>query len=193
MDTRDAVALIAPAMPAPGGVWADLGAGGGTFTRALARLLGAAGRVYAVDHDARAVEGLRALARRGDGGAPVTAILGDLATWRGPDASTAASPNEPLDGILVANALHYVASNEQAAVLARLARLLHPAGRVVVVEYDGRSANRWVPYPVDRARLAALAAAAGLGTPRLVGERRSAYGGTIYAAWLPARPGPAGA
>jgi hypothetical protein len=41
MTTADAMALVRPAVATAGGTWADLGAGGGTFTRALAALLGA--------------------------------------------------------------------------------------------------------------------------------------------------------
>src|SRR5207237_4610241 len=62
MDARDAVALIEPAVRgahATPGTWADLGAGSGTFTRALVEILGASSRVYAVDRDASAVKVLR--------------------------------------------------------------------------------------------------------------------------------------
>src|SRR5919201_5026162 len=64
IDTRDAVALLRGGVPRPGGTWLDLGAGRGTFTRALATLLGPAGRVYAVDRDPGAVAALRAWAAR---------------------------------------------------------------------------------------------------------------------------------
>ena len=56
MDTRDAIALIAGAVPThESAVWADFGAGDGTFTRALLELLGSGARVYAVDRDATAL------------------------------------------------------------------------------------------------------------------------------------------
>jgi predicted RNA methylase len=55
VNTRDAVALIRDAIPQRGGTWADLGAGEGTFTRALVELLGSDSRIYAVDRDASAV------------------------------------------------------------------------------------------------------------------------------------------
>ena len=42
-----------------GPVWADMGAGSGTFTFALARLLGPEGRVVAVDREPAALESLR--------------------------------------------------------------------------------------------------------------------------------------
>jgi len=44
------------------GAWADLGAGEGTFTRALSEILGAASRIYAVDRDRAAVAELEAWA-----------------------------------------------------------------------------------------------------------------------------------
>lgn len=49
MKTTEAASLIRKGIERPGGVWADLGAGSGTFTYALAELLGATGTVYAVD------------------------------------------------------------------------------------------------------------------------------------------------
>jgi hypothetical protein len=86
----------------------------------------------------------------------------------------------PLDGALVANALHFVRESELA--LARIAAVVRPGGRVVVVEYDDRPASRWVPYPLPLARLPAVTEPAGLGAPVLVGTRRSAFGGRLYAA-----------
>jgi ubiquinone/menaquinone biosynthesis C-methylase UbiE len=50
------VALIRGGVPNPGGVWADLGAGTGNFTWALAELLGADATVYALDRDGRAIQ-----------------------------------------------------------------------------------------------------------------------------------------
>jgi SAM-dependent methyltransferase len=165
MDPRDAAALLADAVP-PGGHWADLGAGSGTFTRALLRLLGPEGRVLAVDRDARAMAALRE--------PRVTTRVGDF--------TDPALALPPLDGVLLANALHYVPHDAQRDALARLTATLRPGGRLVVVEYEHRAPNRWVPYPVDLARLAAIVPPNA--TPPLrVAERRSAYGGTMYAAW----------
>jgi precorrin-6B methylase 2 len=59
VNATEAVELIAAAIPGRGGTWADLGAGDGTFTRALARLLGPNSRIYAVDRDLDSVESLR--------------------------------------------------------------------------------------------------------------------------------------
>src|SRR5690606_8674477 len=67
---------------------------------------------------------------------------------------------ESLDGILLANALHFV--RDAGAALARLVRLIRPGGRVVLVEYDQPAAKPWVPYPSPVVDLDALARAAGL-------------------------------
>ena len=55
MDHADHVALLRPAVWPGGGTWADIGAGEGAFTLALADLLGPGGRIVAVDRDARAL------------------------------------------------------------------------------------------------------------------------------------------
>jgi ubiquinone/menaquinone biosynthesis C-methylase UbiE len=172
MNPGDARALIAAAIPRPGGVWADLGAGDGTFTRTLVELLGPNGRIYAVDRDARAVASLEQWAKRH---APnVTAIAADVT------AGLVSPDLDSLDGILLANVLHFVRNAD--VVLARLVERLRSGGRVVVVEYDRRAPSRWVPYPIPPARLAALAASAGLSAPRITATRASMYGGTLYTA-----------
>ena len=183
MNANDAAALIAGALPPSGGpraatrVWADLGAGAGTFTEALAGLLGPGAQLYAVDRERRAIAALERLAASARSAATIIPRLGDFAEragWQGLDLP-------PLDGVLLANALHFVSAADQATVLARLVARLTPGGRLVVVEYEGRKPSPWVPAPVSLARLRVLLPA-GVGALREVGRRSSAYGGMIYAA-----------
>ena len=88
--------------------------------------------------------------------------------------------NSATDGMLFANALHFV--RDPAPVLARLAAWLRPGGRAVVVEYDRRRANPWVPYPIWAERLSELVASAGLSAPVIRARRPSAFGGDFYVA-----------
>lgn len=181
MDTEQATELIRSGVPASGGTWADFGAGTGAFSRALAALLGPGGRVLAVDRDAEALRGLDAARDSGSearGGAEIVAVRGDFRDLEG----IRELAGTPLDGALFANSLHFAADAER--VLRETARRLAPGGRIVVVEYDGRAPSRWVPYPIPRDAMAALAARAGLAVPRVVGERPSRYGGLLYAAVL---------
>jgi SAM-dependent methyltransferase len=180
MHTGDAAAFIKDAVIGQSGVWADFGAGTGTFTRALLELLGEGSRIYAVDRDPTAVADV---ARWADAEAPtVTAVEGDFT-------GAVALPglrDATLDGILLANSLHF--AKDAAAVLRRLVGLLRPGGRVVLVEYDRRAASRWVPYPISIAQLPALATSAGLSKPRVVESRPSEYGGILYAATMDRLP-----
>ena len=174
MNTSEAVALIKGAVPKRGGTWADLGAGNGTFTRALAELLGPASRIYAIDRDPAAVT---ALGRWSATHAPhVIPVEADFTR----PLDVPGLSESALDGMLLANALHFVRDAD--TVLARLVTLLRPGGRVVLVEYDQRAASRWVPYPIPAARLPSLAAAAGLSPPVVTATRPSAYAGILYAA-----------
>lgn len=169
MNDADALDLLRAAVPAADGeVWADLGAGTGVFTRALAALVGPAGRVIAVDRDSRALGALGERAATGSAGA--------IALVRGDVTRTMALP--PLDGVVMANVLHFVADAE--GVLSRVAGLLKPGGRLVLIEYEGRRPSRWVPHPVDSARFVELAAGAGFTPPRVVARRPSLFGGDIY-------------
>ena len=90
--------------------------------------------------------------------------------------------NAKLDGMLLANALHFVRDAE--AVLARLAQRLRPGGRIVLVEYDRRAASRWVPYPIPASKLSELAASAGFSAPIFTATRPSAFGGDLYVATI---------
>lgn len=178
MDSRDAARLIAPAVHI-GESWADLGAGTGTFTVALARLSGSTGRVYAVELEPSAVDALRTVAReKAADRATIVVLRADF---------TEQLELPPLDGVLLANALHFVDSEEQARVLRRLADRLVNTGALVIVEYDNRPPSRWVPFPISFTRLADLARIAALGAPEQIGRRRSMFGGSMYAARLSRR------
>jgi SAM-dependent methyltransferase len=174
MDVREATALIRDAVPSGAATWADLGAGAGTFTMALASLLGLNAMIIAVDRDQSALVELRRAVKDAALGATVVPLHADFQK---------PMPLPPLDGALLANALHFVSTREQADVLARIAAHVRPHGRLVIVDYDGRAANPWVPFPVSSRRLGDLLQAIGAAAPAVVGRQPSRYGGTIYAAW----------
>ncbi len=155
------VALIQAAIPSgSGGIWADLGAGGGNFTRALGTLLGEHRVIYAVD---------RALPAAPDH--PGEDVHWIQADFTGP-------VNLPaLDGILMANALHFV--KDQETVLGHVCGYLRPGGRFVLVEYDLDRPLSYIPYPVSYHRFERLAQTAGLGTIKHTGERRSPTTGIV--------------
>jgi SAM-dependent methyltransferase len=171
VEDSEAVELIRDAVPRTTGTWADLGAGDGTFTRALSALLGPGSRIYAVDRDARALAKLK---RRASDRETIT-VVADLA-----QPFELPGLDGKLDGILVANALHYLADARPA--MSHFAELLRPGGRLVLIEYDRRRANRWVPNPIDAERVPELAADAKLSAPRIIARRPSAYGGDLYVA-----------
>ena len=176
MDAADAARLIASAVHT-GETWADLGAGTGTFTVALARLVGRAGMVYAVDREPSSVDALSIVAKENDSErARIIVIQGDF---------TEKLELVGCDGALLANALHFVDGDQQVRVLRRVADGVEDTGRIVIVEYDNRAPSPWVPYPVSLARLADLAQQARLGEPEQLGRRRSMFGGSLYAARLP--------
>ena len=161
MDHADHVALLRPAVM-PGGVWADIGAGTGAFTLALADLLGPDGRIVAVDRDA---------------GPRVAAVAAVAARF----------PDGPLDlpildGVVAANSLHFVPRDRQGAVVRALAGHVRPGGTFVVVEYDVDRGNPWVPHPFSAATWESLAADAGLVDVRRIGRVPSRFLSAIYSA-----------
>ena len=174
----EAIALIRPAVTSTGGIWADLGAGTGLFTRALAGILDPKARIVAVDRNPRS---LKTLLQSGEiDPAQVVAAVGDIRRLDTIEALGAIR----VAGALFANVLHFVA--DPAIVLRQTVARLGQDGRIIVVEYEGRSPSRWVPYPLSIDRLAAIAADASLTSPHVVSRRPSAFGGDIYCAVLTA-------
>jgi len=140
---EDAIAMLAgSALDALGPVtWADLGCGDGTFTVALADVLASGSVIHAID---RSHALLKRIPSRHHG-VQIHTHPGDfIDEW----------PFGSVDGILMANSLHYVA-NQNAFVRACASRITTPH-RFIIVEYDTNTANAWVPYPVSRTRLAEL-------------------------------------
>ena len=168
MDHADHVRLLADGV-ASGGTWADLGAGTGAFTLALAELVGSDGEVIAVDRDRGA---LRQLERRvRPGGAAVRALAADF---------TRAIELPPLDGIVMANSLHFV--EEKTPVLALVHRMLKSSGRLLLVEYDADKGNHWVPHPLSFETWRALADMSGFSATRRLASVPSRFLGRIYCA-----------
>lgn len=159
-------------LPPPGAaVWCDLGCGSGLFTFALAHLLNAGSSVYAVDKTA----------------VKLNTFLQPEATAVLPlqlDFETSPLPLHDLDGILMANSLHYV--RDKVALIRNLSACLKPNGNFLIVEYDTDTpVSHWVPYPISFRKLKQVFSAAGFAAIEQVGERESVYGrANLYAAWV---------
>ena len=98
-------------------------------------------------------------------------------------------PLPTLDGLLMANALHYV--EQPVHLLKNLLMLLKPAGTFLLVEYEtNRPRPPWIPHPIPFDVFTEIAAAVGLTQPVEIGKTPSMYGHDhIYAAmsqWIPA-------
>ena len=172
MDHADHVGLLRAAVE-PGGTWADIGAGVGAFTLALADLLGPGGRIVAVDRDGRALRANEAATRARFPSVEVTTLTADL---------TGHLALPELDGLVAANSLHYVTRDRQVGVVRALAQHLRPGGRFVVVEYDADRGNPYVPHPFSYPSWERLAESAGLTETRRLGRVPSRFLDAIYSA-----------
>ena len=174
MDHEDHVRLIRAGVEGAGLRWLELGAGRGAFTLALAELLGPDGEIVAVDRDAGDLRLLtEAMAER----FPTTRLETVTADFREP----MALGEEPFDGLLAANSLHFV--RDPAAVINAVRQRLRPGARVVIVEYDSDGDKYpWVPHPFSFGTWETIATLAGLANTRLVGRVPSRFLEAIYAA-----------
>ena len=172
MNHADHVALLAGGVKqGEGGTWADLGAGTGAFTLALADLIGPQGVIYAIDRDRAALVELR--------NAFVSSVpqaelrIGHADFTRRIDLSD-------LDGVVMANSLHFV--EDKAPVLALVRAYLKHGGRLLLVEYDSDRGNAWVPHPMTFETWSAVATDAGFLDTRRLATVPSRFLRRIYSA-----------
>jgi ubiquinone/menaquinone biosynthesis C-methylase UbiE len=171
MDHADLVRLLRDGVGSKGGTWADLGAGEGAFTLALADLLGPGAHVTAVDREAGALRRARdAMQRR----FPSTALRVVVADFTRPLELTA------LDGVVMANSLHFV--RNKGPVLEAVRGMLRPGGALVVVEYGADRGNPWVPHPFSFPTWERLAAEAGFEDTRQLETIPSRFLNALYSA-----------
>lgn len=135
---------------------ADVGAGSGYFTLRLARAVGPAGSVLAVDANADLLAHLDGRLRE--------AGLANARTLLVPKDDPKLPPGS-LDTVLIVDTLHYV--QDRAAWLKKVRSGLAPGGRVVVIDFVPKSVEKrpWGPPPsqwMSREEVDASMAEAGL-------------------------------
>jgi SAM-dependent methyltransferase len=151
--------------------WADLGCGSGLFTLALASLLQSGSTVYAVDRQPKIRPQLT----------PNQVSIDPVKT----DFVKNALPFRDLDGILMANSLHYVKDKPTLVRNLRTANLRRQHA-LLIIEYDtDRPTPVWVPYPVSFASLQMFFHNAGYSTIIRLADHPSIYHrNAIYSAYI---------
>ncbi|HEY8893318.1 MAG TPA: class I SAM-dependent methyltransferase [Niastella sp.] len=169
MQLPEAISLIQKGIvpQSPPQTWADLGAGRGLFSDALLSLLPPGSIVHAVDINKRPKQ---------QDNPSVIFHQADFANDK--------LPLPALDGILMANSLHYV--RDQAACINQLKTYLRNyTGVFILIEYDTDKGNEWVPYPISFVRAQKLFSDAGFSGIAKTGERSSIYSNnSMYAALI---------
>lgn len=172
MNHNDHTNLLRPANLSQGGVYADFGAGEGAFTLALRELVGPEATIYAVDRDGAALRRLK---------------KSHHARFN-TDGNLILLPNDfshpldlpPLDGIVMANSLHFFRDKEM--ILRHVRGFLKPNGNFLLVEYNADEGNLWVPYPLSFETFQVLAPRVGFSEPRLLGKAPSSFLNEFYSA-----------
>ncbi len=171
MNHQDHVRLLRKGVPERGGTWADLGAGSGAFTLALADLLGPSGQIIAIDKDQASLKLLEQSMRAMFPANSVSYVREDF---------TRPLALSQLDGIVMANSLHYVRDKD--ALLKRIRTYLRPRGRLLLVEYNADRGNPWVPYPLSYPTWEGLAGHNGYSETHLLERVPSRFLREIYSA-----------
>ena len=172
MNHTDHVNLMRPAHLLQGGVYADLGAGSGAFTLALRELVGLDAIIYAVDKDRGALKQLDSAHRARFHTSDNLILL--------PSDFSHPLSFPPLDGVVMANSLHFFKDKE--TILHHVRSFLKPDGALVLIEYNVDRGNLWVPHPLSFETWFALAPRAGFSEPRLLATAPSRFLKGFYSA-----------
>ena len=86
----------------------------------------------------------------------------------------------PLDGLVMANALHF--QRKKDGILQLIYNTLQPGGRFILVEYNVDRGNFWVPHPLSYPTWEKLAGRSGFVDTRLLRTRASSFLREIYSA-----------
>ncbi len=171
MNHDDHVGLLQKGVTLQGGVWADLGSGTGAFTLALADLLGPGAVIYSVDKDRGSLRQQEQEMRARFSETLAHYIVADF---------TRPIDLPLLDGIVMANSLHFVRNKEP--VVRQVRSYLKPGGRLILVEYNADSGNIWVPHPLSYGTWAALAGRCGFSHTALLDSVPSRFLREIFSA-----------
>jgi ubiquinone/menaquinone biosynthesis C-methylase UbiE len=149
-------------------IWADLGCGAGTFTEALSNILPENSEIIAIDKSQQKL--------------PLSYQNSVKIAFLHSDFEKEELQLPSLDGILMANSIHYVKNKSE--LLKRLITLFKERPKFLLVEYDTSSANPWVPFPLPFSELKKLIDDVGLTSIEKIGERNSLYGEKMYSALI---------
>lgn len=172
MEHTEHVDLLRPANLPQGGTYADFGAGGGAFTLALRELIGLDATIYALDKDRHSLKELESNHRARFNTTRNLILLKD-------DFSLDQSLPQ-LDGILMANSLHFFKDKEK--ILRHVRGYLKPNGALLLVEYNVDVGNMWVPYPISFNVCRVLVKRAGFTEPKLLAKTPSRFLDEFYSA-----------
>ena len=171
MQHADHVRLIRPGVADANGVWADFGSGTGAFTLALAELLDRESIIHSVDWDGAA---LKRQQRR------LQARFPEIEVHIYDNDYTQPMDLPTLDGLVIANALHFQPQKQPVVNLLR--SYLKPGGRFILVEYNTDRGNRWVPHPISYEKWEEIAGNCGFASTDLLAKAPSSFLGEFYSA-----------
>lgn len=171
MNHKDHVNLLREGISEPGGVWAEFGSGSGAFTLALAELLGPGAQIYSVDKKKSALRRQKTALGKNFPRTYLQTITADY---------TRPLDLPPLDGVVMANALHF--QRQKDGVLQLIHRYLRPGGRLLLVEYNVDHGNFWVPHPLSYPSWEKLAERNGFSNTHLLHTRPSSFLREFYSA-----------
>jgi SAM-dependent methyltransferase len=162
--------LLPELLNLPSGIWVDAASGDGVFGQALLEIANPSIDIIGFDIDRSVVQHFISQLKART--LQCYALQADLRRQL---------PFVGVDGIILANGLHFYPRPQQVRLLEHCAQALRQTGQLVVVEYNTERSTNAVPYPISEKNINHLLSPAGFTGPKKISRVRSTYLGEMYA------------
>lgn len=168
MEVSQGKGLIAQSKVLKNEIWADLGCGSGFFTHVLNLVFNDLKMIFAVDSKENPI---------------ATNYISEKIHFIQSDFEKESLNIPSLDGILMANSLHFV--KNKGSFLENIKKQFRDGkGKWIVIEYEQTKPNHWIPFPISYSDLKILFAEAGYKNFKYLGDYNSLYGRKMYSAFI---------
>jgi ubiquinone/menaquinone biosynthesis C-methylase UbiE len=162
--------LLPDLLKSPRGIWVELACGDGVFAEITLEIASPEIKIIGLDIDRSALTQFRdhLEKKKSEDLLPLQADLEH------------SLPMSKVDGIILANGLHFFPEQQQIQILTNCASVLKHDGHILIIEYNTERSTTAVPYRLPERNIYRLLIDAGFSAPLKISHVSSSYLGQLY-------------